>query len=88
MVLTRDMTLTTTCEVFLCNTRNKNQLIRALLVQLRELGILTYQSQGDADTFIVKRALPEATHSTIDVVAEDTDILILFIEHLNNSKNE
>ena len=61
VVLTRDMTLTTTCEVFLCNTRNKDQLIKALLVQLKELGFLTYQSEGDADTFIVKRALQEAT---------------------------
>ena len=61
VVLTRDMTLTTTCEIFLRNTRNKDQFIKALLVQLKEPGFLTYQSEGDADTFIVKRALQEAT---------------------------
>ena len=61
VVLTRDMTLTTTCEIFLHNTRNKDQFIKALLVQLKEPGFLTYQSEGDADTFIVKRALQEAT---------------------------
>ena len=55
------MTLTTTCEIFLHNTRNKDQFIKALLVQLKEPGFLTYQSEGDADTFIVKRALQEAT---------------------------
>ena len=49
------MTLTTTREVFLC--KSKDQLIKASLVQLKELGFLTYQSEGDADTFIVERAL-------------------------------
>ena len=61
VVLTRDMTLTTTCEVFLRNTRNKDQFIKALLVQLKESGFLIYESEGDADTFIVKIALQEAT---------------------------
>ena len=88
VVLTSDMTLTTTREVFLRNTRNKDQLIKALLVQLKELDFLTYQSEGDADTFIVERVLQEATHSTADVVAEDTDILILLIHHWDSSKND
>ena len=80
------MTLTTTREVFLC--KSKDQLIKALLVQLKELGFLTYQSEGDADTFIVERALQQATHSTIDVVAEDTDIVVFLINHWENSKND
>ena len=58
MVLTRDMILTTIHEVFLRNTRNKDKLIKVLLVQLRELGFLTYQIEGDADTFIVERGNP------------------------------
>ena len=81
VVLTRDVTLTITREVFLRNTGNKDQLIKDLLVQLGELGFLTYQSEWDADTFIVERALQEATHSTVDDVAEDTDILILLIHY-------
>ena len=80
------MTLTTTREVFLC--KSKDQLIKALLVQLKELGFLTYQSEGDADTFIVERALQQATHSTVDVVAEDTDIVVFLINHWENSKND
>ena len=80
------MTLTTTREVFLC--KSKDQLIKALLVQLKELGFLTYQSEGDADTFNVERALQQATHSTIDVVAEDTDIVVFLINHWENSKND
>ena len=80
------MTLTTTREVFLC--KSKDQLIKASLVQLKELGFLTYQSEGDADTFIVERALQQATHSTIDVVAEDTDIVVFLINHWENSKND
>ena len=51
------MTLTTTRELFLRNTRNNDQLIKALLVQLRELAFLTCQREGDADTFIVERTL-------------------------------
>ena len=69
------MTLTTAREVFLRNTRNKDQLIKALFVHTR----LTYQSEEDAGTFFVVTALQEATHSTVDVVAEDTDILIFLI---------
>ena len=80
------MTLTTTREVFLC--KSKDQLIKASLVQLKELGFLTYQSEGDADTFNVERALQQATHSTIDVVAEDTDIVVFLINHWENSKND
>ena len=64
------------------------QLIKAFIVQLRELGFLTYQSEGDVDNIIVERALQEATHSTVNVVAEDTDILILLIHHWDNSKND
>ena len=45
VVLTRDVTLTITREVFLRNTGNKDQLIKDLLVQLGELGFLTYQSE-------------------------------------------
>ena len=80
------MTLTTTREVFLC--KSKDQLIKASLVQLKELGFLTYQSEGDADTFNVERALQQATHSTIDVVVEDTDIVVFLINHWENSKND
>ena len=82
------MTLTTTRELFLRNTRNNDQLIKALLVQLRELAFLTYQREGDADTFIVERTLQWATHSTVYVVTEDTDILILLFHHWDNSKND
>ena len=57
VVLTRDMILISTHEVFIHNTRNKDQLIIALVVHLRGLDFLTYQSEGDADNFIVERAL-------------------------------
>ena len=66
VVLTRDMVLTATRQVFLRNTRNKDQ----------------------ADTFIVERALQEATNSTVDVMTKDTDILILLIHHWDNLKND
>lgn len=81
------MTLTTTCQVFPSNTRNKDELIKALLLQLIQLGFLTYQSEGDADIFIVDRALQEAL-SIFDVEAEDTDTLALIIHHWYNSKND
>ena len=81
------MTLTTTCQVFPSNTRNKDELIKALLLQLRQLGFLTCQSERDADIFIVDSALQEAL-SIFDVEAEDTDILVLIIHHWYNSKND
>ena len=44
--------------------------------------------EGYADIFIVERILQEATHSIVDVVAQDTDILIILIHHRDNSKND
>ena len=76
------MILTTTRELFLRNARNNDHLIKALLVQLRGLAFLTYQREGDADTFIVERTLQWTIHSTVYVVTEDTDILILIFPSL------
>ena len=44
--------------------------------------------EGYADIFIVERALQEAAHSIVDVLAQDINILIILIHHWDNSKND
>ena len=88
IVFKDEMTPTTTREVFLRNAKNKDKFIKALSKRLREIGVITYQSDGDADTLIVQKALDEAAHSTVDVVAEDTDILVLLIHHCNDTRQD
>ena len=45
------------------------------------------QSKGDADVLIIEKAIVEVTKEDLDVVAEDTDILILLICHWNQHED-
>ena len=48
-----------------------------------QYGINTLQSKGDAYALIIKISTEEATKKDVDVVAENTDILIILIYHWN-----
>ena len=84
---TENMILTTNRETFLNNHVNKDQFIKLLCKKLLQSGINTLQSKGDADVLIIKKAIEEATKYGVDVVAEDTDILILLIYHWNQHED-
>ena len=85
--VTENMILTTNRETFLNNHVNKDQFIKLLCKKLLQSGINILQSKGDADVLIIKKAIEEATKYGVDVVAEDTDILILLIYHWNQHED-
>lgn len=70
-----------TREVFLRNPSNKHNLIQVLMKHLRADGLNVIQSASDADVSIVQRSIECATHMSVVVHADDTDILVLLIYH-------
>ena len=64
--------------------KNKHQLILLISKYLRDDGQVVHQSTGDADTKIVWCALQYAIEgSEVNVVADDTDVLVLLMYHWN-----
>ena len=69
-------------EVFLVNERNKYQFILLISLYLRDNGQVLHQRTGDADTMIVQCALQYVSEgSDVNVVTDDTDILVLLMYH-------
>eukprot|EP00794_Sanderia_malayensis_P018452 gene18452-20301_t len=70
---------------FLLNNNNKMQFIQLLGKALERVGHHVVYSNGDADTLIASTALEFcALGSTVSVVADDTDVLILLLYHWND----
>ena len=69
-------------QAFLKNDLNKTQLIDMLMKGMKDNGHNVHQSDSDADTIIVEKALTLLTagHNTV-VVSDDTDILVLLIHN-------
>ena len=71
-------------QTFLSNERNKVQFISLLGHYLEADGQFVHNSIGDAYTIIVACALQFAIRgSNVNVVADDTDVLVLLIYHWN-----
>lgn len=71
-------------ESFLYNSRNKEELIKLLSTHLRAAGVAVLQAEDDADTLIVSTAIEKANEvKTSVLVGEDTDLLVLMIDHLD-----
>lgn len=71
-------------EPFLSNKTNKAVLIDLLMPYLQLNGFVVAQAPSDADSLIVSVALDCATLSsvsTVAVLAEDTDVLVLLLHH-------
>ena len=71
---------------FLDNNNNKSAFINGLADALTIQKIDTIQSEEDADTLIVKTALDLSKTSTVNVIADDTDILVILLHHINNNR--
>ncbi|KAJ8882390.1 hypothetical protein PR048_014197 [Dryococelus australis] len=70
----------TTQADFLSNHHNKERLITLFFRHLETAGIEVCNSEGDADTLIVKRALELASlGNNVTVVASDTDIAVMLL---------
>ncbi|KAJ8874679.1 hypothetical protein PR048_025545 [Dryococelus australis] len=70
----------TTQADFLNNHHNKERLITLLSHHFETAGIKVCNSEGDADTLIVKRALELASvGNNVTVVASDTDVVVMLL---------
>ena len=72
---------------FLLNSENKNGLIKLIIGALQDLLIEGEQATADADTLKVRRAIELSTQGAVNVVANDTDILVLLLHHRTCFKN-
>ena len=68
-------------EKFLDNKNNKAQLITLLAETFTRHGINVQQCHDDADTSIVRTALDEARVYRVEVMAADTDVMVMLIHH-------
>lgn len=75
---------TVTKEKFMGCSANKEQFISLLCTLLdKESNMRTCVVDDDADTLIVKEALQMSLTMSVEVLGEDTDLLILLIHHVN-----
>ncbi|KAK6171638.1 hypothetical protein SNE40_018084 [Patella caerulea] len=71
-------------EDFLSNVVNKVSFINLLKDRLSALGIAFRQAPGDADVLIAKTAIEASKSGTTEVIADDTDILVLLCHHADD----
>ena len=76
-----DMIHLTPKAKFMDNTHNKSQLIQLLSSTFRKCAINVEQCDNDADTSIVRQALAAAVGGSVEVRAEDTDVLVMLVHH-------
>ena len=74
---------------FLSNVKNKENFITYLSGIFVENDIVTIVAHDDCDTLIVKTALDISSVSkkSVEVIAEDTDILVLLLHHSSSFEN-
>jgi len=66
---------------FLANDRNKCAFVALLITCLQSAGFTVHQARDDADTLVVKVALQLAASKEVNVIGNDTDILIMLVSH-------
>ena len=72
----------------MANARNKSQFINLLNDHLEGGGFRVLQSINDADTKIVQTALDIVLNENVNVVADDTDVLVLLLHHFQNEMKD
>ena len=76
-------------QTFLSNEYNKSQFISLLRIYLEADGNIVHIADGDADTMIVKCTLEYTDQECdVNVVADDTDVLVLLMYHWKQSMAE
>ena len=68
---------------FLANPKNKQKFIYLLGSELEKAGVQVKHSSDDADYNIVMSACDIALTTTVVVVGDDTDLLVLLQHHFN-----
>ncbi|KAK1884623.1 Chromosome-associated kinesin KIF4 [Dissostichus eleginoides] len=72
---------------FLDNTNNKSELIHLRSSTFRKHNITVEQCDNDADTSIVREALATATDDSVEVRAEDADVLVMLVHHIPSTNH-
>jgi len=89
ITLTLDTPVTDDQQAFLANQKNKVSFIKLLSSCLRMKGFVVIEAEADADTDIVATALNKAANQqSVAVAADDTDILVLLVHHLNDEMHD
>ena len=83
----RENTPYATKEKFLSNGSNKTELISKLVEELRNARSLTVCCKDDTDTDVVKQCLEHFLKGTVEVRAEDADILTMLTHHYHWDKH-
>jgi hypothetical protein len=69
------------------NTHNKNQLIQLLSSIFRKCDIIVEQCDNDAGTSIVRQALAVAETGSVEVRADDADVLVMLVHHSSSTNH-
>ena len=72
-------------EDFLLNKNNKQDFLFILGNILRDKGVEICHAPDDADTLVASTSLEKAGVSSVAVIADDTDILVLLLHHTEMS---
>lgn len=80
--------VTTTREMFLRNSRNKESFINFLAYIFQRAGFAVVKSTGDADVLIARTSIEYAATSNVVICADDTDILVLLSYHYSDGLHE
>ena len=81
--INNDMKFGGDMKVFLLNNKNKQRFIHTLREKLLLHGCRVIYCEGDADVYIVMTAIMLAQENHVIVVGEDTDLLVLLLNHSN-----
>jgi len=81
-----DMTHLTPKAKIRNNAHNKSQLIQLFSSTFRKCEIIVDQCDHDADTSIVRQAFSAAADGSVEVGAEDVDVLVMLV-HDSSSTN-
>ena len=79
--------MTVTCKKFLKNFKNKDSLIKLILCACKQIGFKSEQARADADTCLVQKAIDLSIHGRVNLVAADTDILVMLLFHREKLNN-
>lgn len=78
-----EMQLTMKKKAFLANPRNKQKFLYFIGSELEKAGVDLHHSADDADYDIVSTACTIAKRTSVAVVGDDTDLLVLLLHHLS-----
>ena len=82
-----DMIHLTSRAKFMDNTHNKNQLIQLLASTFRKCDIIAEQCDNDAGPSIVRQALAVTEDGSIEVRADDADVLVMLVLHSSSTNH-